>query len=482
MKTTTESDAATPGLPGNPQRRTELYGILTTTSATFLTSFAGSSSNIALPRIAADFGLDAVNLGWIALSYMLATAALVLPMGRLGDLYGRHRIFITGVVIFAVGSLACAFAANIGQLIAFRVIQGAGASMQFATGMAITTSIFPIKRRGMALGINTASVYFGLSVGPTFGGWLTHAFGWPAVFFACIPPALLVLVISGFLLKGEWKDAEGETFDLPGTIVYGAALVALLLGLTWITRPTGPVLVAGSVGLFVLLGFIENRTPYPVVNLRIFRGNRTFTFSNVAALINYSATFGTGFLLSLYLQNIKEFTPQHAGTILLTQPIIQAVLSPVAGRLSDRVEPTVLASAGMLVTTAGLAAMSFHGPDTPIWFTVGSLALLGCGFALFSSPNTNAVMRSLERRDFGIGSATLSTMRIIGQIMSLGIATVLFAVILGDVEISGEVAPQFLSSMHIAFRIFAALCLTGVFFSLNRGKVLTGQRDPSQSA
>ncbi len=470
------------GMDGVRDRRTELFGILTTTSATFLTSFAGSSSNIALPTIASAFGLDAVNLGWIALSYMLATAALVLPMGRLGDLYGRHRIFITGVIIFTVGSLACAFATNIGQLIAFRVIQGAGASMQFATGMAITTSIFPLQRRGTALGINTASVYIGLSVGPTFGGWLTHAFGWPAVFWACIPPGLLVLVISGLLLKGEWKDAEGETFDLLGTIVYGAALVALLLGLTWITRTTGPILVVASVGLFLLLGFIENRTRYPVVNLRIFRGNRTFTFSNVAALINYSATFGTGFLLSLYLQNIKGFTPQHAGTILLTQPIIQAILSPVAGRLSDRVEPTVLASAGMLVTTAGLAAMSFHGPDTPIWFTMGSLALLGCGFALFSSPNTNAVMRSLERRDFGIGSATLSTMRIIGQIMSLGIATVLFAVILGDVEIDRKVGPQFLTSMHLAFRIFAALCLTGVFFSLNRGNVLDRQRDRSQSA
>lgn len=456
----------------NQSRRIETIGILTTTSATFMTAFAGSSSNIALPTIAAEFGLDAVNLGWIALSYMLATAALVLPMGRIGDIYGRRRVFVCGVAIFTIASGLCAIPLGIPALIAFRVLQGVGASMQFATGMAITTSIFPAHRRGAALGINTASVYIGISIGPTLGGWLTHAFGWEAVFLACIPPGLVVLVIGGLLLKGEWKDAEGESFDIPGTVLYGLSLVTLLLGLTWITKPQGPPLVGGAILLFIGLWMVENRVRYPVVNTRIFKNNRAFTFSNLAALINYSATFGTGYMLSLYLQNLRGLTPQEAGMVLLTQPVIQAVLSPLTGRLSDRVEPTWLASGGMALTTVGLVLMSFHGQATPTWFTMMTLAVLGGGFALFSSPNTNAVMRSLNRRDFGVGSATLSTMRIIGQIMSLGIATVMFAVILGNVSIDRTVGPGFLHSMTITLRIFAALCFVGIFFSLSRGKVL----------
>jgi len=460
--------------PRKPEK-TELYGILTTTTATFLTSFAGSSSNIALPTIGAHFGLDAVDLGWIALSYMLATAALVLPMGRLGDIHGRRRVFIIGVTIFTVASALCALPFDFGFLLAARVLQGVGASMQFATGMAMTTSIFPAARRGAALGINTASVYVGLSVGPTFGGWLTHAFGWHSVFWACVPVGAVVLFISALLLKGEWKDAEGESFDLAGSLVLGAGLVCLLLGLTWITRPAGLALIGCAGALFLLLAFIENRVPQPILNMRLFYGNRAFTFSNIAALINYMATFGVGFLLSLYLQNIRGLTPQAAGTILLTQPIVQAVFSPLAGRLSDRVEPTILASLGMAVTACGLIALSFVTIGTGLPMIVACLMTLGAGFALFSSPNTNAVMRSLPRKWFGIGSATLSTMRIVGQILSLGIATVMFGVMLGNARIDQTVRTEFMEGISLTFRIFGGLCLVGIIFSMNRGNVLTGK-------
>lgn len=460
--------------PGKPDR-SELYGILTTTTATFLTSFAGSSSNIALPTIGTHFGLDAVDLGWIALSYMLATAALVLPMGRLGDIFGRRKVFVTGVAIFTVASALCALPFDFGFLLAARVLQGMGASMQFATGMAMTTSIFPAARRGAALGINTASVYVGLSVGPTLGGWLTHAFGWHSVFWACVPVGAAVLFISTVLLKGEWKDAEGESFDFAGAIVLGAGLICLLLGLTWITKPSGIVLVVSSAALFLVLALIENRVVHPILNMRLFQGNRAFTFSNIAALINYMATFGVGFLLSLYLQNIRGLTPQAAGTILLTQPIVQAIFSPLAGRLSDRVEPTILASLGMAVTAGGLLALSFMTVDTGLPLIVAALMTLGAGFAMFSSPNTNAVMRSLPRKWFGIGSATLSTMRIVGQIMSLGIATVMFSVMLGNAKIDQSVRSEFMEGISLTFRIFGGLCLTGIIFSMNRGNVLTGK-------
>jgi len=459
-------------------RRTETLGLVATTAATFLTSFTGSATNIALPTLGAHFRLDAVQLSWIALAYMLATAALVLPMGRLGDLYGRKRIFLGGLAVFSAASALCGFASTFGLLLAARVLQGVGASMLFATSMAITTSIFPVSRRGAALGINTASVYLGLSVGPTLGGWLTHACGWQSVFLVCAPAGLVVLLGAGALLPGEWKDAEGESFDLAGSVVLGTSLVVMLLGLTWITRPIGPLLVGTALALFLVLAWVEGRARHPVLNLSLFQGNRAFTFSNLAALINYMATFAVGFLLSLYLQDLRGLTPQAAGMILLTQPIVKAVFSPLTGRLSDRVEPTLLASLGMGLTTLGLAALAMLGARTPLGFVVGALVALGLGFALFSSPNTNAVMRSLPSRWLGIGSATLSTMRIVGQIMSLGIATVLFAVQLGDARIEASTQTAFMGSIRLSFQIFAGLCLVGIFFSASRGRVLEEKGNP----
>jgi EmrB/QacA subfamily drug resistance transporter len=451
--------------------RLQTATIVTITISAFMTAFSASATNIALPTIAVEFNLDAIRLSWIALAYMLATAALVMPMGRTGDIYGRKKIFILGTLLFIAGSILCAMSHSIVMLIASRVVQGIGASMQFGTGMAITTSVFPPDRRGAALGLNTASVYVGLSAGPVVGGFLTHEFGWQSIFLLSLPLGLIILVLTCFLLKGEWKDSEGESLDLPGALAYGVALVCLLLGLSNITTMTGAILMAASAVLFIVLWMIENRVRYPIFNLRLFKRNRAFTFSNLAALINYSATFGVGFLMSLYLQNIRGFTPQHSGAILLTQPLIMAVFSPLTGKLSDTIEPTILASLGMLLTAGGLFMMSFLAVDTPLWFMLTALITLGAGFALFSSPNTNAVMHALDRRDFGVGGATLSTARIIGQILSLGIATVIFSVLLGDAKISAANQAGFLQSLTLTFRIFTGLCLAGIYFSMARGNV-----------
>ena len=188
-------------------------------------------------------------------------------------------------------------------------------------------------------------------------------------------------------------------------------------------------------------------------------------------MINYSATFAVTFLLSLYLQYIKGFTPQHAGFILVAQPVVMAVFSPLAGRLSDKIEPRIVASLGMGLSAAGLFLFTFLSPATPVGFIVGGLMLIGFGFALFSSPNTNAVMSSIDRRFYGVGSATLGTMRLTGQMLSMGIATVIFALHIGSARIAPENYPQFLASVRTAFILFAALCFGGIFASLARGKV-----------
>jgi len=225
-------------------------------------------------------------------------------------------------------------------------------------------------------------------------------------------------------------------------------------------------------GLAALVGFagLESRAQAPVLDTRLFRHNRIFAFSNLAALISYSATSAVTLLLSLYLQYIKALTPREAGFVLLAQPILMALCSPLAGRLSDRAEPRTIASIGMAACSVGLALFAFLRPQTTILFVIGGLVCLGIGFGLFSSPNTNAIMGSVERRLFGTASATLGTMRLTGQMMSAGITMMIFALIMGRTEIGPEVFPQFLRSVRIAFSLYAVLCFAGVFASLARGR------------
>ena len=209
-------------------------------------------------------------------------------------------------------------------------------------------------------------------------------------------------------------------------------------------------------------------------NVRALRGNVPFIYSNIAALINYSATFAVSFLLSLYLQYLKALSPQQAGFILVTQPAMMAVFSPMAGRLSDRIEPRRVVSAGMAMTAVGLTVFAFLTSATPMPLIVADLALIGLGFALFSSPNTNAIMASVERRFYGIAAAMQSTMRLVGQMLSMGFVMLVFAVVIGRVQITPEYFQPFLHATRIAFAASAALCFVGIYFSLARGKMHEG--------
>jgi len=445
--------------------------LLVATLASFLTPFMVSSINIALPAIGGEFKMNAVLMSWVPTSYILAAAMFLVPFGRIADIYGRKRIFAYGMWIFTISSFLLAFSTSAGVLITLRVFQGFGSSMIFGTGMAILTSVFPAAERGRVLGINVAAVYLGLSLGPVFGGFLTYQLGWRSIFLVNVPLGIFVIYFVSTKLKNEWAEAQGEKFDLTGSLIYGAMLVALMYGFSLLPAGTGIAFIIAGVSGGVLFVLREMKAASPLLNMNLFFHNTTFAFSNLAALINYSATFAVTFLLSLYLQYIKSFTPQHAGMILISQPVVMAIFSPFAGRLSDKIEPRVVASFGMGLTAAGLILFTSLGRDTHVGFIITGLVLLGFGFALFSSPNTNAVMSSIDKRFYGVGSATLGTMRLTGQMLSMGIAMIVFALHIGSVRITPEYYPLFLTSMKTAFIIFAALCFGGIFASLARGKV-----------
>jgi MFS family permease len=308
-------------------------------------------------------------------------------------------------------------------------------------------------------------------MGPTLGGILTQQLGWRSIFLTTIPIGILIVALVVWKLKGEWAEAEGEAFDWKGSIIYGVGLIALMLGLSQLPDISGAVLMVFGVAGLVVFGFLEMKIKSPVLDLRIFAGNRAFTFSNLAALINYSATFGIGFLLSLYLQYIKALDPQQAGLVLVAQPAMQALFSPLAGRLSDRIEPRYVASIGMGLSVIGLLALTQLNGDSSMVNIVITLLVLGLGFALFSSPNTNAVMSSVSKRFYGVASGTLGTMRLVGQVWSMGIVTMVFSIIVGQSQITPDQYPLFLKSMHVDFIILCLLCILGVFASLARGQV-----------
>ncbi len=441
--------------------------LITVTLASFLTPFTLSSVNVALPTIGSVFKINAITLNWIATAFLLSSAMFLVPFGRLADIKGRRRVFVLGVCIFTIGSLLSGLSPSADMLVIFRILQGIGGSMIFATGIAILTSAFPLQERGKVIGINVASVYTGLSLGPFFGGILTQYLGWRSVFLVNVPLGIFIAFLAAFRLREEWDDAREEDFDFFGAIVYSLMLVLIMLGVSELS----PIMV--SLGLALLAVFVvwESRVEHPLVEIRLFRRNLTFAFSNLAALLNYAATFAVTYLLSLYLQYVKALTPQQTGIILIAQPIVQALLSPFAGWLSDRIEPRIVASIGMAVTAFGLLVFSTISEGTEVPLIVGNLMLMGLGFALFSSPNTNAIMSSVERRFYGIASATLATMRVVGQMFSMLIVMLVFAVYIGEALITPEVYSLLIESTRTSFAAFSVLCLFGILASLARGKV-----------
>ena len=437
----------------------------------FLTPFDTSAVNIALPTIGNDFMLDAITLGWISTAYLLASAVFLVPFGKLGDLYGRKKVFLAGIGLFATTSFIISLSFDPVMIIALRFVQGIGSAMIFGTSLAMLTSVYPREERGKAIGITIMCVYLGLSLGPTLGGYMTDILGWRSIFWVNVPLGIIVIAMTLHYLAGEWKDPSGGKFDLAGALIYGISLSSLTFGLSLGPVPAalGFLVVAGAgIAFFV---YYELKVPWPVLEIRLFSGNRVFTFSNLAALINYSATFAVTFLMSLYLQFGKGFSAEYAGLILVAQPLTQAIFAPLAGRLSDRIEPRIIATVGMTLTAIGLFSLTFLSVDTMLVFIVGSLLFLGMGFGLFSSPNTNAIMSSVNPRYYGIASGMVGTMRLVGQMLSMGVAMMVFAAVIGTVQITPGNIPEFIASVHLSFMIFFLLCIFGIFASLVRGNM-----------
>ena len=438
--------------------------------SSFFTPFMGAAVNIALPRIADEFSMNAVSMSWVAMSFILSSATFLVPFGKLADILGRRRLFLLGIIIFSAATFLCGISPSGYFLIIFRMLQGIGSALFYSTGMAIVVSAFPPQERGKIIGYNVTAVYIGLSAAPFIGGILTQTLGWRSIFFIIAAAGAIMIPAIIFKVRAEWTDSGRDKFDYRGAVIYTISIFSLMYGFSKLPEYFAILLVIVGITGFVIFINIEQRTESPVLNIRLFRHNRIFAFSNLAALINYAATFGVTFILSLYLQNVKGLAPRDAGLILVTQPLVMAVTASVSGRLSDKIDSRILSSLGMGIIVAGLVLLVFIGQETSNQFLISALAILGLGFGMFSSPNTNSVMSSVEKRDLAIASATIGTMRLTGQMISMAIASMAIHIFIGETKISTSNIPQFINSVDVIFIIFAVLCFIGVFASLARGE------------
>ncbi len=457
----------------NGWTKTQLYTLLMVGTTSFMGTFVISSINITLPAIEKSFGMSAVELSWVITAFLLSTAMFMLPVGKWGDSSGNEKLYKTGLVIFTIASLSCAISTSGIWLIISRFFQGLGAAFTNTTGQAILVSSFSPKERGRVLGLSVSMVYAGLAVGPFVGGLVAQQIGWESLFYIATILGIIITIMAFLFLKNSESSIKSTgKNDIIGTIIFMLGLFSLVYGSSIIETNLGWIILLGGLTLLAFFWWIESRTSFPMFNTKLFSRNRLFAFSNIAALINYTATFAIVFFLSFFLQKIKGFSPSKAGLIIIAQPVVMTLASPIIGKLSDKIQPRIFTTIGMFMCAIGLAALSFVTPKTPIAFIVSILIFMGLGFAFFSSPNMNTIMGSVDKGQYGQASGTAASMRVFGQIISMAIVTLFLAVFFQGSSIELVSNEIFLSVMKRGFLTFSLMALLGTYFSAARGKMV----------
>lgn len=426
----------------------------------FLIPFMGSSLSLALPLIQRDLSVSILILGWIPTAFTLANAALVLPFGRLADIYGRKRVFTIGFVVYTLASLLAVFSTSGIILVLFSFLQGLGCAMIFATGIALLITIFPQEKRGQVLGIYLAAVYLGLFMGPLLGGFLVQNFGWESIFFINLPIGLFAISLILLRFKGEWRGSSGEKFDISGSIIYALSLSALMYGVSTLTDFQGQLsLLTGLVGVIIFYKIV-NGSKAPIIPLEIFK-NRLTSFSGLALFLLAVATSAMWTLLSLYLQDLRGLDPLTTALILAVQPLTVAILSPLIGRWWNEKDDLSITIIGPVLCAIGLFTFTQLDVNTSYLLVVGGLLLIGVGMGLFSVPTNQNFLGSFTRQYYGVGSATLSTTIFIGQTVSLGFLLLILTGFMGNVEIEPSNYQLLLEGLRVSFMIFAVSAAIG---------------------
>ena len=430
----------------------------------FIAPLAASMINVAIPTIGAQFGVSAHDCGWLVSAYFLSSVAFLVPMSRLSDLYGKRKLFIYGLMIVLFSSLMSGFSTSFMMLMSWRLLTGLGTACVASTSISIIAQVFPKAHRGMPLAVNTMCIYIGATIGPGLGGLITQTLGWEWIFIFIIPFCVAGLVSMAYFKK-DFRTAQGEPFDYKGSLLYGAGIVILMYGVS--NLPDKIALMCVAAGIVTLIGFynFETREKYPVLAVKLFKG-RTFRRSCIAAFLNYGAAYAIIFTLSIYLQQICGLSPGEAGLIILIQPAVQSVITPFSGRLSDRINPRILTTAGMMSMCVSTGLMISLTVDLSLIKVVAILMFSGTGYALFSTPNTNVIMGNVSERNYSDASGMVSVMRQIGMMVSLATVMCMISVFMGTAsEIDPASFGLFITVIRYTFAICFAMAFVGMFMT-----------------
>jgi MFS family permease len=430
----------------------------------FIAVFAVNAVNIIIPTIAVEFHMSNIVQNWITIIFFLVMAMLSIPAGQISGKYGLKKVTIVTSALFIIISIVNVLVTSSEQFLICRLALGLILAFINVTSMAMVVSAFDPQERGKALGLNITGVYVGLSLSPFLGGVLNYQLGWRSVILFSVP-FLIVIIALLLRIDDEWITFEGIPLDIKGSIAYGVGIALFIYGFTILNEVSGLILTILGAIILIVFAFIELRQEHPVFDIKFLK-NREFLSANLASLCAYLATFAVTTILNYHLQYIKGFDSQTAGIILLVAPICQVILAPIAGRLADKYVPQILAAIGMGLGTISLVLFSSLTYETSLGFLVVSMIIYGVGFGLFSPPNTSVIMGSVPPKDTSVASASVSTVRTVGQAMSMGILTLIFAFVMGNVQIVEEYYPLLISSCQITCIICVGLCLASVFASL----------------
>lgn len=430
----------------------------------FFTVFAFNAVIIVIPSIAAEFQMSNIVQNWVTIIFLLVVSVLSIPAGQISGKYGLKKVTIASVILFIIASVANIFVTSSEMFLLCRLILGISLAFINVTSMAMVVSAFKQEERGRALGINIMGVYLGLSLSPVVAGILNYNFGWRSVILSPIPFLLITLIILLTKIEGEWITFENIPFDWKGSVVYSIGMILFMYGFTILNQSSGVVLTVLGILILAVFALIELRQDHPVFDVRFFK-NHKFLSANFASLCAYLATFAVTTILNYHLQYIKGYDSQFTGIILLAAPVCQVIIAPIAGRLSDKYVPQILAAVGMSMGAVSIFMFSLLNDSSSLIFLIVSMIIFGLGFGLFSPPNTNVIMSSVPPKDTSTASAAVAAMRTIGQTMSMGILTLVFAFVMGNVPIVEQYYPLLIQSCQITCMICVVLCIASVFAS-----------------
>ena len=431
----------------------------------FFAVFLAAGIVIGVPAIASEFGMNNVVQNWIITIALLVVAMFTLPAGQISGKFGVKRLLLIGVLIFIIGSIGACLSFSAESFLFFRVIQGVGGAFSNVSSMAMVVQAIAPQNRGKALGLTVTGVYLAGSLSPVICGFLVYNFGWRSMFYFTIPFFLICIALMLWKIPGDWKTYENDKIDSIGYVIYGIGILLFIYGFTSLMTTIGKLCVVIGFILLAVFAYYETRQSTPAFNMRLFK-NMKFTSSNLAALCSYLAVASLTTILNYHFQYVRGWNAQMAGLILIVTPIIMAFMAPNSGKLSDRIHPQKLAAIGMTIATGSLLILVFLDANTPIWLIVLAMVLQGVGMGLFTTPNTNAIMSSVPPKETPNASAAQSAMRTIGQTMSLGLLTLVFAWIMGSLKLSSQYAGMVVQASQIVCIICTVLCVLAIFASL----------------